>query len=714
MVNTQRTPWQTWGEWTAVAHAILSGHPELAAWALPQLVTWSLTMQNEAMIEFTLSILQLAEMSGVLDVSSSSCDCVKSSPPVIGPVLTPGITSEAQMDWSYFTWLDIHPASVQAAALACVRLVNAVADAQQAAHSYAQSVTALAEACGLPRMLVDLRHAVTHAKMPADATVIAATRAGWAWVAQHYWHDQLVALGHVLASPAHIQHALNDMAAAIPACIPSTKKAPMPAIHVQPGWLVELQRASKLSDEPMPAALALPPVVRTDHVPVQPACASIATWAEANAHLISSVLVPQLLDGCSQPAELLGGSLCAMPSWIVSHLPARLRAAMPVYTAPLADAIPFTWPWTSDTPLIPAAAAAQNPQAAKILPANLAKRAVRQGWAWVVQLQIAQPQLVPALVQGIVARLAVEGALWQQALGSSYILASVRGAVLYAWLRALLSRAWHAQWYVSLTSASVQPVSDAAALPAWSVCHAAQPVNKGLCQADSERACFKTAEAAWAAAAGKDMIKGSAPLAALTPGLMQTLTTWPDAWLVMRSDAVAHEALARLHAWQGGPLLSGSPQLFDALVTACACGQHAAARAVCDALQYAGVCCGAVCGLAHGAGSEEAAGRSPAPAPAPAAAATAAMSLEAMEALLAGGPSSVVSAVSPSAAEEGVAAPQASPLAARNQLDLHACPACGGNLARSVPGAALALSSSVCRIGASPWVLAVGLPQVER
>lgn len=66
------------------------------------------------------------------------------------------------------------------------RMVNGIADSQQRGR-VAVSVNSLAEAAGLSRLLVDVRHEATHNELPSLSTLQLAARHALDWLVNQYW-----------------------------------------------------------------------------------------------------------------------------------------------------------------------------------------------------------------------------------------------------------------------------------------------------------------------------------------------------------------------------------------------------------------------------------------------------------------------------------------------------------------------------------------------
>ena len=73
--------------------------------------------------------------------------------------------------------------------LTVVRMVNGIADSSQKGR-VAASVASLANAAGLPRLLVDLRHESTHNDLPSLPALQLAAVQALSWLATNYWQRQ--------------------------------------------------------------------------------------------------------------------------------------------------------------------------------------------------------------------------------------------------------------------------------------------------------------------------------------------------------------------------------------------------------------------------------------------------------------------------------------------------------------------------------------------
>lgn len=90
--------------------------------------------------------------------------------------------------------------------LAIIRLVNGIADSSQRG-SVAASVASLANAAGMPWLLVDLRHEATHNELPTLAALRRGAKEGLKWLEVCYWDRQR---HHIDASLCKIRGTLES------------------------------------------------------------------------------------------------------------------------------------------------------------------------------------------------------------------------------------------------------------------------------------------------------------------------------------------------------------------------------------------------------------------------------------------------------------------------------------------------------------------------
>jgi hypothetical protein len=154
--STRRVPWRDWDEWVRVRDA-LYGDGGGGVWAQKRVAAW----RSRGAVPFAVEITaQLARLSS---------------------------NDHGDHDHSQEVMARL------ALGLCVVRMVNGITEGAQRG-AYAVAVTAAAARVGLPRALVDVRHAATHGALPSLAQLRAARAAAVLWLRAAYWARQSVAL----------------------------------------------------------------------------------------------------------------------------------------------------------------------------------------------------------------------------------------------------------------------------------------------------------------------------------------------------------------------------------------------------------------------------------------------------------------------------------------------------------------------------------------
>jgi len=152
LVAARAVPWRSWAEWVLVAARLCGADEGDRAWARRRVRVWASRAMCPAAVEASVALL-----GG-------------------------GVSHNERL-------------------LAVVRLVNGVADRKQGGA--ARSVAALASAEGLPRTLVDIRHAATHGALPSPACAEEAAADAAGWLKHRYW---CAVAAHVDPLGAHAEH----------------------------------------------------------------------------------------------------------------------------------------------------------------------------------------------------------------------------------------------------------------------------------------------------------------------------------------------------------------------------------------------------------------------------------------------------------------------------------------------------------------------------
>ena len=138
-------PWRDWAEWQAVYAGLYANDPEPRMRAVARCRTWRLRGNVPHAVEATAALIAIED-------------------------------------------LDPQTASLARAA-AVTRAVNGALDVGQTGRD-AKPLNALAEQAGLPTWLVDVRHGITHQKLPADGVLRAACDELLRFFDATYWRPQ--------------------------------------------------------------------------------------------------------------------------------------------------------------------------------------------------------------------------------------------------------------------------------------------------------------------------------------------------------------------------------------------------------------------------------------------------------------------------------------------------------------------------------------------
>ncbi|PJF18957.1 Las1-like [Paramicrosporidium saccamoebae] len=142
-------PWSGISEWRYVADRIFSDDPSTVQHALSIATVWCLRGSHPPAVESTVNLLTLKRDTAALQ----------------------------------------SPHAALALGSSLVRFVNEVVDAGQKG-TYALPVTHLAEKANISRLLVDIRHSVTHDQLPSLETLLLGVDLALDWLKQYYWEPQ--------------------------------------------------------------------------------------------------------------------------------------------------------------------------------------------------------------------------------------------------------------------------------------------------------------------------------------------------------------------------------------------------------------------------------------------------------------------------------------------------------------------------------------------
>jgi hypothetical protein len=176
-------PWTTWSEWRSVYNALFSSDRSERARAVTRVRTWSERGRTPR------AVLSTAELVAAQDAAAGERE-ERTARLVVG--------------------------------MAVVRMVNSTVDPWQRAY-FALSVQRLALQLHLPRMLVDLRHAASHADLPSLAVLLPAAAVALRWLDEWYWQPQAYRAEHTRDEISQLVCAYRDDAGAVPSEAPALR-----------------------------------------------------------------------------------------------------------------------------------------------------------------------------------------------------------------------------------------------------------------------------------------------------------------------------------------------------------------------------------------------------------------------------------------------------------------------------------------------------------
>ncbi|XP_020574001.1 uncharacterized protein LOC110020290 [Phalaenopsis equestris] len=156
-------PWVNWDEWNYVRRSIFSSSPNLISAALQKISAWESRGCLPIAINLTAVIIEIHQKDPFFRKDGSIGDA---------------LASEKMLNMLYCMFI--------------LRLVN---DFVEPAHKKTgRSISDLADAVGIPRTLVDIRHESSHRCLPSLKLVRAASAKALEWLKINYWEPQRIAV----------------------------------------------------------------------------------------------------------------------------------------------------------------------------------------------------------------------------------------------------------------------------------------------------------------------------------------------------------------------------------------------------------------------------------------------------------------------------------------------------------------------------------------
>ncbi|CAL2256328.1 unnamed protein product [Prunus armeniaca] len=167
-------PWLSWDEWLFVDESLFSNSPESVASALRRISAWRSRGCLPVVIEVTASIIEIHQKDPHFrkDQSNDALDNCRADQ-----------SSDASLSDEMLAMLYC---------MAIMRLVNGVVEKTRKKTEV--SIAVAADAIGIPRTLIDIRHEGSHRELPALEVVRSASVKALDWLKYYYWEPQKKAI----------------------------------------------------------------------------------------------------------------------------------------------------------------------------------------------------------------------------------------------------------------------------------------------------------------------------------------------------------------------------------------------------------------------------------------------------------------------------------------------------------------------------------------
>ncbi|ERM98114.1 uncharacterized protein LOC18426107 isoform X1 [Amborella trichopoda] len=151
-------PWQSWDQWNFVREKLLSSSPASVSSALEKIVGWRSRGCLPISVSITAAIVEIQQRDPFFSVCSHDNE------------------------------LDSEEILAMAYSMAIMRLVNGFVE--QSHKKMRVSIADAAEAIGLPRLLIDIRHECAHRELPSLQLLRHASVKALDWLKSYYWEPQ--------------------------------------------------------------------------------------------------------------------------------------------------------------------------------------------------------------------------------------------------------------------------------------------------------------------------------------------------------------------------------------------------------------------------------------------------------------------------------------------------------------------------------------------
>ncbi|PRQ20040.1 hypothetical protein RchiOBHm_Chr7g0223811 [Rosa chinensis] len=192
-------PWLSWDEWLFVSESLFSNSPDSVASALRRISAWRSRGCVPAVIEVTASIIEIQQKDPYFRKDQSNVavgNCGADQP-------TDSSLSEEMLAMLY--------------CMAIMRLVNCVVEKTRKKNEV--SIAEAADAIGIPRSLIDIRHEGSHRELPALQVVRSASIKALDWLKFYYWEPQKNAIPFQGTGSANIRNEIKSKFLELASCL---------------------------------------------------------------------------------------------------------------------------------------------------------------------------------------------------------------------------------------------------------------------------------------------------------------------------------------------------------------------------------------------------------------------------------------------------------------------------------------------------------------
>ncbi|KAK6137210.1 hypothetical protein DH2020_029047 [Rehmannia glutinosa] len=194
-------PWISWDEWKFVRESLFSSSPNSVASALQRISTWRSRGCIPVAIDVTASIVEIQQKDPYFrnDLNDSSSQ------------------SEEMLAMLY--------------CMGIMRLVNCVIEKNRKKNEI--SIGEAADAIGIPRMLIDIRHEGSHRDLPSLQLVRLASKKALDWLVSYYWEPQEMAIPIQNNQTANLRKEIKRRLREVALCLKVKQMAKSNSSHVK-------------------------------------------------------------------------------------------------------------------------------------------------------------------------------------------------------------------------------------------------------------------------------------------------------------------------------------------------------------------------------------------------------------------------------------------------------------------------------------------------